>query len=269
MLTRRCAAIWCFFLTTRVGAQALADLPPPPATEAAAGAWADASLGPAAALPHRGPLPNAPTSAAALRNAALPTVAIREFRSSVSEVTPRGATDMFMAALVKTRKFRVLERARLAEGAAAEKALNQQGVTTGQVGQSQYVGATYVFEATVSEASAGDRKSSFALGLAGAAVGRGSSTDSLAIDVRVIDVESGVVVDAVTVRKDIESVETKVAGVGTALTHWLTRGRAGALAEALTPNDQTTSARRDSVDKSLREAIEEAIQTIAKQLGTP
>lgn len=220
-------------------------------------------------LPHRGDLPNAPTSAAAARNTSLPTVAIREFRSSVSEVTPRGATDMFIAALVKSRKFRVLERARLAEGAGSEKALNQQGMTTGAVGQSQYVGATYLFEATISEASAGERRSTFTLGVAGAAAGQGSTSDSLAIDVRLTDVESGVVVDAATVRKEMKSVETKVAGVTSALANLFTKGRAGAVAEALSPTDQYASARRDGVDRALREAIEEAIQQIAQRLEKP
>ena len=34
-----------------------------------------------------------------------PAVTIREFRSSVTEVAPRAATDMFMTAVVETRKF--------------------------------------------------------------------------------------------------------------------------------------------------------------------
>ena len=228
---------------------------PPPATT------------PAAPLPHQGNLPNAPTSAASNRFANRPTVTIREFRSSVAEVTPRGATDMFMTALVKTRKFRVLERARMTEGIATEKALNQQGMTTGQVGQSQYSGAAYMFEATVSEASTGDQKTSFSLGIAGAAAGKGWSSDSIAIDVRVTDVESGIVVDAIDIRKEIKSVETKAGGVTTALANILTRGRAGGLVEALAPTDEYVNVRKDSVDKALREAIEEAVNEIAKRFA--
>jgi curli biogenesis system outer membrane secretion channel CsgG len=220
-------------------------------------------------LPHQGNLPNVPSSSSSSRVASLPTATIREFRSNVSEITPRGATDMFIVALVKTRKFRVLERARLAEGAAAEKALNQQGMTTGQAGQSQYVAATYMFEATVSEASVADRKSSFTLGLAGAAAGTGSISDSIAIDVRVTDVESGIVVEAVTVRRELKTVETKVAGVTSALASFFTKGRGGAIAEALTPNDLYENTRKDSLDRSLREAIEEAVAEIAKRLNNP
>ena len=49
--------------------------------------------------------------------------------------------------------------------------------------------------------------------MAGAAAGQGTSTDSLAIVVRLTDVESGVVVDAVTLRKVFKSLENKVAGL--------------------------------------------------------
>jgi curli biogenesis system outer membrane secretion channel CsgG len=218
-------------------------------------------------LPHQGNLQIAPTSKASGRFADRPGVTIREFRSSVAEVTPRGATDMFMTALVKTRKFRVLERARMAEGIAAEKALNQQGMTTGQAGQSQYQAATYMFEATVSEATTDANKTSFSMGIAGAAAGKGWSSDTIAIDVRVTDVESGVVVDAIDVRREIKGVETKVGGVTTALANILTRGRGGALAEALAPTDEYVNARKDSVDKALRDAIEEAVNEIAKRFA--
>jgi curli biogenesis system outer membrane secretion channel CsgG len=223
---------------------------------------------PAAQIPHQGNLPNAPASATSQRNRERPTVTIREFRSSVAEVTPRGATDMFMTALVKTRKFRVIERARMAEGIATEKALNQQGMTTGQSGQAQYKGAEYMFEATVSEASAEDSKTSFGLGIFGAGAGKTYTSGSIAIDVRVTDVESGVVVDAIDVRKEIKGEESKVSGITSALGNALTRGRLGQVLQAGGATDEYVSARKDSVDKALREAIEQAVNEIAKRFGT-
>jgi curli biogenesis system outer membrane secretion channel CsgG len=175
---------------------------------------------------------------------------------------------MFMTALVKTRKFRVLERARMTEGIAAEKALNQQGMTTGQSGQAQYEAATYMFEATVSEATTDANKSSFSLGVAGAAAGKSWSSDTIGIDVRVTDVESGVVVDAIDVRRDIKATETKAGGITSALANTFLRGRTAAAAQALAPSDEMVSARKDSVDKALREAITEAVTEIAKRFGT-
>jgi curli biogenesis system outer membrane secretion channel CsgG len=223
---------------------------------------------PPAVIPHQGNLPNAPTSATSQRNLERPTVTIKEFRSSVQEVTPRGATDMFMTALVKTRKFRVLERARMAEGIATEKALNQQGMTTGQSGQAQYKGAEYMFEATVSEASAEDSKTSFGLGLFGAGAGKSYTSGSIAIDVRVTDVESGVVVDAIDIRKELKGEESKVSGLTSALGNALTKGRLGQVLQAGQATDEYVSARKDSIDKALREAIEQAVNEIAKRFGS-
>jgi len=54
----------------------------------------------------------------------LVTVSIYEFRSAVTEIPARGATDMFMTALVNGGQFRVVERARVNEGAIREKQLN-------------------------------------------------------------------------------------------------------------------------------------------------
>jgi curli biogenesis system outer membrane secretion channel CsgG len=273
------AAIACVLLAVSLTASAQApagpDLgrpPPPPALQqpqAPTQAAPSPSQSPSQSqsqLPHQGNLPTAPTSAASQRRTQLPTATIREFRSSLAEVTPRAATDMFITALVKTRQFRVLERARLAEGVAAEKSLNQQGVTTGQAGQSQYIAATYMFEATISENSSTDRKSTFTMGLAGATAGRGTLSDSLAIDVRVTDVESGVVVDAVTVRKEIKSVQSQVSGVTSALANIFSKGRAAQAAELLAPTDSYTNDRKDSVDATLREAINDAVRDIAKRL---
>ena len=53
----------------------------------------------------------------------------------------------------------------------------------------------------------------------------------------------------------------------TALANILTRGRGGALVEALAPADEYVNVRKDSVDKALREAIEEAVNEIAKRFA--
>ena len=43
-------------------------------------------------------------------------VAIYEFTSNLPEISPRGATEQFKTALVQSRQFRVVERARLSRG---------------------------------------------------------------------------------------------------------------------------------------------------------
>jgi curli biogenesis system outer membrane secretion channel CsgG len=249
-------------MSVAVQAQTLPPLVPPdqpvrPAAPAPAESASAASAAP-------GPRPS--ESAAALRHLDRPTVAIREFRTSVAEISARGATDMFITALIKTRKFRVLERARLAESAGAEKALNQAGLTEGQASAVQLKAAQYVFEATISEASSEDKRSTVGIGFFGASAGRSRATGSLAIDVRIIDVESGVVVDAVDVRKELQSVEKKVAGVSNAIANAATGGRLGALLAAGGAVDEYVQARRDSLDRAVREAIEEAVGVLAQRL---
>ena len=105
------------------------------------------------------------------------------------------------------------------------------------------------------------------MGAAGAAAGRAWSTDTIGIDVRIVDVESGIVVDAVSVRKEIKAVETKAGGLTSALANLVTRGRGSAVADALAPADSYVSARKDSVDKALREAIDAAVNEIAKRMA--
>lgn len=207
-----------------------------------------------------------PTSAASRRNAHLPTVSIREFRSSMPEVGVRGAMDMFMTELIRSRKFRVLERDRLMEGVAVEKVLNMQGVTTGQASSSKYLAATYLFEATISEANIGEAQKGFGLNFMGAGVDRNKTTNAIGIDVRLVDVESGVAVDAQNVRRQIVTEVTKGGGLINALAMLSGNTTAQQIGQALPPIDFAVSARKESVDKALREAIEEAILAIAKRL---
>jgi len=103
--TRRLAFAAAIALSAHGGAAQPARHPVPPIPAVAAG-------------PERTP----PTMAASAREAR-PVVAIYEFRSGVSEIGPRAATDMFVTALVHSGRFRVMERARLNEGVVREKQL--------------------------------------------------------------------------------------------------------------------------------------------------
>src|SRR5262245_57352134 len=55
-------------------------------------------------------------------------VAIYEFRSSVTEIPARGATDMFIDALVHNGQFTVVERSQMNQNVLAEKQLTPQGL---------------------------------------------------------------------------------------------------------------------------------------------
>ena len=195
-----------------------------------------------------------------------PAVTIREFRSSVTEVAPRAATEMFMTALVETRKFRVLERLRMNEGIGQEKLLNQQGATGGQSGEVKYVGAKYMFEGTVSEAQMDQNTTSMGLNIMGLGGKKSYSSDSIGIDVRVIEVESGIVADAIKIRKPIYGEATEVGGIGDALTNIVSQRFLGGAVQAA-GSKEYESKRKDSIDVVLRQCIDAAVKEIAERFA--
>lgn len=199
------------------------------------------------------------------KKAARMSVTIYEMRSSVTEIPARAATDMFTTALVKTRKFRVLERQRIGEGVARERDLNAQGITTGKAATKQVKGAGVIFEATISEVSIGksSKESGFAIG--GLQLGGSSASDGLGIDVRVLDASTGEVLDAVNVRKSLKASSSSVAGVGALVDNVL--AMKGKSTRGFTPDVANKSSTREGVDEALRDLIEDAVKQLASRSG--
>jgi curli biogenesis system outer membrane secretion channel CsgG len=189
-------------------------------------------------------------------------VTVYEFRSALPGLNAQAATDMFKTALVQSGQFRVVERSRLNEGVAREKQLQAGGYASGKAAESRLRGAQYVFEGTVSEANSAERQSSGGVNVAGMQVGGGSSRDSIAIDVRVVDAASGDIVDAITVRKTLSSDEANVSGVGNLLSTVAARRNKYS---PYTPDIQAQQRRSEGVDSGLRAAIDEAVLQLAKR----
>jgi curli biogenesis system outer membrane secretion channel CsgG len=188
-------------------------------------------------------------------------VTIYEFRSELPGVSTRSATEMFKTALVQSGQFRVVERARLAEGALREKQLQQSGLASGKAASKALRGAQYVFEATLSEANMGQRERSAGVAVAGAQASGGSRSDVIAIDVRIVDVGSGDIVDAVNVRKSMRSDEAVLGSgnlVGTVLAQ---RG----VWTPYAPEVQVQQRRSEGSDAALRAAINEAVLQLARR----
>ena len=82
-------------------------------------------------------------------------VTIYQFRGGAGAIDASAATDMFTTALIKSGQFRVVERAQLNAGLIFEKQLNGAAQSTGDVAKQQLRGAQYIFEGTVSQATAG------------------------------------------------------------------------------------------------------------------
>lgn len=193
-----------------------------------------------------------------------PVVTIYEFRSSVPEVQVRAAQDMFVTALIKSGSFAVAERQRLNEGVMREKQINAAGQSTGKSASSKLAGAGYIFEVTVSEANAGESQTEGGFSVGGMDLSRGDAMDSIGMDVRIVDASSGLVIDAVNVRKKIEATSTSVSGVGRlAQSIFSRKGKS----IPLNPDANVKSSRKESVDKALRSCIEAAVYELAKRLG--
>ncbi len=189
-----------------------------------------------------------------------PVVTIYKFRSSVPEVDGAAATDMFTTALIRTHRFAVMERQRLEQGVMREKQLNQQGLSTGNAGSTRLTGAHYIFEGTVSEANPNESETGASGGIEGLDVGGHKDTAMIGIDVRIVDANTGAVLDAVNVRKHVKTTGAHVNNIGGFLSNVFHKDLHGA-------NLNVHQEKRQSVDKALRACIQEAVNKIADRFG--
>lgn len=206
----------------------------------------------------------APAQGIARRAGESTAVSIYEFRSSISSVSARNATDMFTTALVQCGRFTVVERSRLQEGVWREKQLNTAGHAGGDAGQTPLRAARYLFEGAVTQADEATAQRSATVGIGGLQIGRDASTDEIAVDVRVVDAGSGEIVDVVSVRKSIRSQGVSVGGVGTLLRNVLPPTVRNAV---YAPDVQVQQQRSEGIDAALREAIEQAVRSIASRFA--
>src|SRR5262249_11168928 len=130
----------------------------------------------------------------------------------VPEVNAGAATDMFTTALIKSSQFRVVERQRLQQDIVSEKQLNAAGQTTGDTAKSPLRGVQYVVEGIVSEANASEDTHQASVSIAGMQLGHGGNKDSIAIDVRIVDANTGDVLDSIDVRKVLNDTSSGISG---------------------------------------------------------
>lgn len=190
-------------------------------------------------------------------------VSIYEFRSALPEISARGTTDMFKTALVASGQFRVVERARVGEGVMREKQLNAAGVSTGASAQQPLRDAQYLFEGAITDATLNETQRSGAIGVAGAQIGGGTSRDAIGIDVRVVEVATGDIVDVISVRKNIAGDSVSFSGLSSLIA--TARSVAGRAVSPYTPDVRIDQQRREGVDRALRAAVDEAVAVLAQR----
>jgi curli biogenesis system outer membrane secretion channel CsgG len=191
-------------------------------------------------------------------------VTIYEFHTGVPDVSVAAATDIFTTTLIESHQFRVVERNRLSQGIVPEKQLNGAGQTTGTVAQHQLRGARYIFEGTVTEANAGADQHQGGVSIGGLTLGGGKNKDTIAIDVRILDAETGDVLDSVSVSKILN--DSSVGVGGTAAFAGTIASMRGHSANPLTPDVNVQSSHKESVDKALRACIETAVLALIKRV---
>ena len=214
-----------------------------------------------AACSTAGPLAPPPAPPRLARRGDRVAVSIVEFRSSVGEVSARGATDMFATALVASGRFQLVERARLNEGVWREKQINAAGQSGGKGGRVKLRAAEFLFEASVTELNAGETQTQGGIQVGGLQLGGSSSTDTLGIDVRIVDAASGEVRDALSLRRELASTSTQVGGVGVLVQ--TVRAARGRSTSPLVPDLSYQTSRKASVDLALRGLIGDAVAQLA------
>jgi curli biogenesis system outer membrane secretion channel CsgG len=190
-------------------------------------------------------------------------VAIYEFRSSVTEIPARGATDMFIDALVRAGQFRVVERSQLTQSLLMERQLGAQGITAGE--NAPMRAARYLFEGTISEANASETQHSGSFDVAGFSIGGGKNKDVIGIDVRVVDAHTGDVLDTISVHKAVKSSSSSVSGIGNLLGTVLAQH---GQSTAYTPNVNLQGQHKESLDVTLRELINDAVSQLTRRLSS-
>jgi curli biogenesis system outer membrane secretion channel CsgG len=194
-------------------------------------------------------------------------VGIYAFRSEVQQVPDTGATDMFVTALIKSGQFRVVERARLNEGVVQEKRMNAANMTTGATAEKKLRGAQYLFEGAVTEANAGQDAKQGGISVGGLTFGGGGSQDSIAVDVRILDADTGDILDSVAVKVPVKSSNAGVSG--TAAFAQTLAAMHGQSANPLTPDVNLQKSHTDGVDEAVRAAIDTAVLNLVKRVELP
>lgn len=192
-------------------------------------------------------------------------VTIYQFRSGVAGVSNQAMTDMFMTALVKSGAFLVAERQNLVPDVQVEKQLNATGAASGTAGSTQLAGAQFIFEGVVSEANPNASAGEGGVTIGGMTIGGNRQKMAIAIDVRILDSGTGLVMDTVSVTQDVRSGGSKMSGIGN-LANGIS-GLSGGSSIPLNPDASIATSGSEGVDRAIRQCIYRAVLELARRYG--
>src|SRR5207249_2364227 len=112
--------------------------------------------------------------------------------------------------------------------------------TTGSTAQHQLRGAQYLFEGAVTEANAAVNSQQGGINIGGLQLGGSKSKDVVSVDVRILDADSGDVLDSVTVSRPVKASSIGISGTA-ALASTIAASRGGSSSPYI-PDVSTQSA---------------------------
>ena len=191
-------------------------------------------------------------------------VGIYQFRSGVPGVQNAAAADMFTTALVESGAFMVGERSQMTANVVAERQLNAAGQTSGDAATHQLAGAQLLFEGVISESNDNQDNTQNGFTVGGMQLTGSSQKGKIAIDVRVIDPATGLVLDSIVVSKVVRAHGSGLSGLGT-----FANSIAGLSGHSipLSPDYTTQTTHNDGVDEALRACIDTAVLELVKRYG--
>ncbi|MGC2029851.1 MAG: CsgG/HfaB family protein [Steroidobacteraceae bacterium] len=125
--------------------------------------------------------------------------------------------------------------------------------------------AQYIFDGTVSEFSAGQSQKQGGVAMGGLNVGGADNKDMIAIDVRIIDGQSGDILDSVSVREAIKSSNKALSGTAAAAS--TLASYFGKTANPMTPDVNYQTAQKGNVDTALRNCIDLAVLQLVQRMS--
>ena len=154
-----------------------------------------------------------------------------------------GMTDQLITALVKTRHFRVVERAELRD-VVTERNLQGSGVATGDAGATKLRGADLIFAGAVTEL---DETSGGGVNLRrfGVSLGATMRSAQVGLDMRIIDPATGDILDSIDVRRTVRKTGMRAGA-------WGVSGKVKI---------------SNAMDLAIRETLEEAVYQLVTRYG--
>lgn len=188
------------------------------------------------------------------------TVTIYQFRSSTPDLSADGATEMFMTAITKSNSFTLVERQSLASTVNREKSLQKTKKAAGNKVETKLTGADFIFEGNVAHFAPQETEQSTGINMAGFELRKGSSSGSISLDLRIIDTATGAVIDSVNAATEIETSDSGVSGVGSAIRNLYSGGHNVPEADIDLKKSQ-----KANVEQALRQCIDKAVYELVKR----